>query len=278
MKFDLHCHSYYSDGKHAPEFVAERAGNNGITHLALTDHDCIEGHLHLAKHQKTPGVNLIMGVEISTLWEHQEIHVVGLCFDSGNAALTRLLKQQQDKRRERIEHFARKLGDAGLPGLGEYVESLPCVAPGRSHVADFLIKERKAKSRQKAFKTLGKNGRFYTKASWCSLEDAIVALQSAGGVTVLAHPHRYPLGKAKLGRLLNDFSAAGGTGLEICYSNIGSDITENLGSLGTDLGLWVSVGSDFHSADASWMDLGRFPPLPVEYQERAIWQHPDWAS
>ena len=43
MKFDLHCHSYFSDGDLSPTAVVELAGKQGISHLALTDHDTCAG-------------------------------------------------------------------------------------------------------------------------------------------------------------------------------------------------------------------------------------------
>ena len=51
MNVDLHCHSYYSDGKHSPDFLIQRARENQISHLAITDHDCslaFEQYKHLA--------------------------------------------------------------------------------------------------------------------------------------------------------------------------------------------------------------------------------------
>ena len=75
MKADLHCHSYYSDGNHAPDFLLKRAAENGITHLAITDHDCttaLEKPL-----DDYYGLQLIPGIEVSCQWETQEIHLIG---------------------------------------------------------------------------------------------------------------------------------------------------------------------------------------------------------
>ena len=41
--FDLQSHSTYSDGTLAPAEVVERAANAGVTLLALTDHDTVDG-------------------------------------------------------------------------------------------------------------------------------------------------------------------------------------------------------------------------------------------
>ncbi len=49
MYVDLHCHSYYSDGAQTPEYLVSAALERGLTHLALTDHDCLCGVEHLWK-------------------------------------------------------------------------------------------------------------------------------------------------------------------------------------------------------------------------------------
>ena len=42
-KIDLHSHSTASDGAFTPEALVQRAISRGLTHLALTDHDCVLG-------------------------------------------------------------------------------------------------------------------------------------------------------------------------------------------------------------------------------------------
>ena len=73
MKADLHCHSYFSDGKHSPEFLLKRAEINKISHLAITDHDfAFKPSLAEARESN---VHLITGVEISCKWQTREIHI-----------------------------------------------------------------------------------------------------------------------------------------------------------------------------------------------------------
>ena len=93
MKPDLHCHSFYSDGAHSPDFLYRRAIENGITHLAITDHDCIEALVKPI--DDCHEIQIIPGVEISCEWETQEIHLVGLCIEHENSQLISLLEQQQ---------------------------------------------------------------------------------------------------------------------------------------------------------------------------------------
>ena len=277
MKPDLHCHSHFSDGQHAPEFLIQRAIENGVTHLAITDHDCIAAFQQLD--DSPSDIRLISGVEISCDWNGLEIHVVGLMFDCKDVGLLDLLALQQQRRRDRISAIAEKLEALGHPGLLDYFENLPCISYTRSHVADYLVQQGICKNRQKAFNNfLAKRGRAFVPSSWCSLSICIGAIRQAGGIAVLAHPSRYPLTKSKLATLVDDFAAAGGEAIEVSYSNIAPVVKQALSELSLAKQLYASVGSDFHDAAAHWTNIGKFPPLNQDTQKNAIWLHPKWHS
>ncbi|MBL4821345.1 MAG: PHP domain-containing protein [Gammaproteobacteria bacterium] len=276
MNFDLHNHSHFSDGKHSPEFVLNRARQNGVSHLALTDHDCIEGNLELRRLGIPPDIQLISGVEISTVWNNTEIHVVGLCIDPAHPGLQLFLKNQQKKRWLRIQKMQLAMEKNGIGGLTTFLENCGCVSPGRSHVAEFLIRQGKARSHKKAFKSLARNGRYFAAPQWCEIPDAIAHITEAGGLAVLAHPHRYPLSNGKLKRLIQEFKQFGGAAMEVSYSNVSNEVRNLLGTLCMDTELYASIGSDFHDANAKWMDIGRLQALPEMCIKNAIWLHPRW--
>ena len=276
MKIDLHTHSHFSDGGHSPQFVAGRARSNGVSHLALTDHDCLEGYLAIEQLVLPDELQLVAGVEISTLWDKQEIHIVGLCINPQHPGLNELLANQQQRRWERLMGFDRKLVKAGISGLDHYVHSLPCRSPGRAHVAHFLADNTRLGTQKKAFRTLTRNGRFYVRPDWCSMPTAVQQIKDAGGIAVIAHPHRYPLSKSRVRRLLQDFRTAGGEAMEICCSNMTRDPITQLAQLCLEFELWASAGSDFHNSSAHWMDIGRLAPFPDSVIKNAIWLHPRW--
>jgi predicted metal-dependent phosphoesterase TrpH len=63
---DLHCHTSASfDSLSRPEAVVQAAAKRGLTHLAITDHDRIEGAL-LARDAAPAGLVVIIGEEIRT--------------------------------------------------------------------------------------------------------------------------------------------------------------------------------------------------------------------
>lgn len=271
---DLHCHSYYSDGAHSPEFLCERAVQRGITHLAITDHDCLEAHFRVATDQE---LTLIPGIELSTDWNGLEIHVVGIGIDIHDSDLQALVHAQQQRRRARIEKFDERLRALSIHGLLEYMDNLQCHSYTRTHVADFLVAQGHSKNHQKAFKKyLARKGKIYVSAEWIGLATAVQTLNAAGGIAILAHPGRYPLSRSKLQALISDFQAAGGEAMETSYGNIDPVMRDKLSSLAKSCGLYSSQGSDFHSDQAHWTDLGRFPPLNELAKKNAIWLHPKW--
>lgn len=287
MYVDLHCHSHFSDGAHPPNYLVRTASEKGISHLALTDHDCIDGVEELwdrlpqdeTDAESTNSVRLIAGVELSCDWNGLEIHVVGLLEKPRQEALQVLLLRQQQERRARAAAIADKLKGINIIGLEDYLAELPAISVTRSHIADFLVVKGHCKSLQKAFKThLGRRGKAYVAANWCSLEQAINAILAAGGIAVLAHPSRYPLTRSKLGRLLHDFRETGGEAMEVSYGNLDPTAKKRLLELADEYALYHSCGSDFHTDQAQWTALGKFPRFEPSATKNAIWEHPRWHS
>jgi predicted metal-dependent phosphoesterase TrpH len=63
---DLHCHTSASfDSLASPRAVAAAAARRGLTHLAITDHDTIEGALE-ARDAAPAGLTVLVGEEIRT--------------------------------------------------------------------------------------------------------------------------------------------------------------------------------------------------------------------
>lgn len=281
MKVDLHCHSHYSDGKHPPEFLVQLAIKNGVSHLAITDHDCIaalgEAEAEVAKSEVE--ITLIPGVEISCDWEGQEIHVVGLLFDPADQHIGNLLNQQQQQRHLRAVKMHELLQSQGDYDLMAHLKALPCHAYTRSHVAAYLVDQGICKSRQKAFKThLDKSGRIYVRANWCALEQAVSTINHAGGIAVIAHPGRYPFNKRTLQNLVESFASYGGEAMEVSYGNIDPKTKGYLAELADSKSLYASIGSDFHDVAAHWTTIGKAPALERNTYKNAIWAHPRWQS
>ena len=78
---DLHTHSYCSDGTFSPEGLVILAKKQGLSAIALTDHDTIDGLELFLEAGEKHGMETICGIEFAALYEgfhRPEIHIVGL--------------------------------------------------------------------------------------------------------------------------------------------------------------------------------------------------------
>ncbi|EOI1469839.1 RNase RNM [Cronobacter sakazakii] len=263
--YDLHSHTTASDGLLTPEQLVHRAVEMGIHTLAITDHDTTAGlpaaHEEIAR--AGLALRLIDGVEISTLWENHEIHIVGLGIDITHPEMVAFLDGQAQRRTRRAEMIAERLEKARIPGALEGAKRL---ADGgvvtRGHFARFLIEDGRATNMANVFKhylARGKTG--YVPPQWCTIEQAIDVIHHSGGQAVIAHPGRYQLSAKWLKRLLNQFAAAGGDAMEVAQCQQAPNERNQLASYARQFGLLASQGSDFHQP-CPWIELGRRLRLP----------------
>lgn len=262
-QYDLHSHTYYSDGELAPAELVARAKAAGVDALAVTDHDVTAGLAEAATAAAQVGLRLIPGVEISVTWERQTLHVVGLGIDTTHAPLQAGLATLRDRRNERALEIGRRLTKKGIvdahDAAARYARG-PILS--RTHFARFLVDAGHARDVRQAFlRFLGKGTPGHVPSEWVALDEAVGWIRAAGGHAVIAHPARYRLTSNRLHRLLHQFKACGGTAIEVVSGSHSRDDCLRFAHLATQAGLLASAGSDFHGPD-TWMQLGRLPPLP----------------
>ena len=257
MLIDFHTHSTASDGLLPPAELLARAQRRGVEALALTDHDTVAGYRAALEHP-IAGLTLVPGVELSCHWGGATIHIVGLGMKIDDGALQHLLVSLDQLRRERAESIALKLARLGMPGALEGAQRLAGAGPiCRPHFANWLVAEGHVDRVAKAFdKWLGNGKSADVKTQWPALQVAVAAITDAKGVAVLAHPLNYRFTRTKLRALCSEFALVGGAAIEIVNGRqAGSDIAL-LKRLAEDMGLAVSIGSDFHREWAHGADLG----------------------
>jgi len=275
MRIDLHSHTTASDGRLAPNELIERAVSFDLDVLAITDHDTVDG-LQPARDyiaQQGYALKLINGIEISTVWQNKDIHIVGLNIDPQSEGLNALIQQQKDHRQGRAELIAHRLSKATREGVLDEVKLIAGDAPiTRAHFAKWLVDNGYAKTMQMVFKKyLTRNNPGYVPPTWCSMEEAVTAIHAAGGKAVLAHPGRYDLTAKWLKRLISAFVEAGGDAMEVAQPQQGQQERRNLADYAIQYKLLASQGSDFHYP-SPWMELGRNLWLPSGVEP--VWK--DW--
>ncbi|MFP2504845.1 RNase RNM [Buttiauxella gaviniae] len=273
---DLHSHTTASDGLLTPEALVQRAVEMRVGILAITDHDTVAGiaAAREAVSRLQLPLRLISGVEISTIWENHEIHIVGLGVDEHNPQLAEFLAQQSERRVQRAALIAERLEKAHIPGA---LEGAMRHANGgevtRGHFARFLVECGKANTMADVFKKyLAKGKTGYVPPQWCTIEQAIDVIHHSGGQAVLAHPGRYDLSAKWLKRLLAQFAENGGDAMEVAQCQQAPNERTQLASYAQQFNLLASQGSDFHMPCA-WIELGRKLWLPAGVVP--VWQHWD---
>jgi len=266
VTYDLHTHSTASDGAYTPDELVRQAKAAGITHLALTDHDCTDGLAEAETAAIQCGIKLIKAIEISTTWHGKSVHVVGLGIEPSCPDLRKGLERLQTQRVERAEEMGKRLEKKGI--LGGFEAARALAGSGmitRTHFAQFIANQGLAKSVREVFDHYlvhGKPG--YVHTEWASLQEAVEWIKSAGGIAVIAHPQRYDFSASWLRRLLIEFKETGGEALEVVSGTGGLGDIQSSASAARRHGLLASVGSDFHSPENTWLKLGRLPELPKD--------------
>lgn len=270
--YDLHCHSTASDGSLSPNELVQRAQTQGVTALALTDHDTTAGLAEAGQAAQTCGIRLIKGIELSTCWENKCLHIVGLGIDPSYPPLVEASRELQNMRWRRAEKIAAKLEKKQIPGAYEAVMKLADTGMvTRSHFADFLVARNHVGTHQEAFdRYLGKGKPAYCATAWTDLTVAIDWIVQSGGIAVLAHPLRYQLTASWLGKLLVAFKDAGGKAIEVVTGQYNPDEVYQLAHFATQYELAGSVGSDFHTPNNQWIELGKLAPLPKTV--KPVWE------
>lgn len=268
LSADLHTHSFYSDGVLSPEDLAHRAKDNGVELWALTDHDELAGVKEAAAAAKKLDLPFLTGVEISTCFAKESIHVVGLGVDVDNETLLQGLQKIRQGRRHRGEAIAQALKKVGVSNA---LEGAQCFAKNpdlisRSHFSRFLVSQGVCKDTFDAFnRYLGKGKPAYVTHEWISLEECLGWIHGAKGVAVLAHPARYrELSKNQRRLLLAQFCALGGRGVEVISGGHSKEDGLLYAKIALEYGLLASRASDFHSPLESRIDIGKLPLLGAE--------------
>jgi 3',5'-nucleoside bisphosphate phosphatase len=263
-RIDLHTHSSWSDGVLSPTELVALAATRAVELLALTDHDTMAGCEAAAQACQAAGIAFLHGSELTSLWRGREVHIVGLRLDPGSAPLAAHLEGVRAQRAERIRAIGARLDHHGLDGAGIAAAVLARAGtPTRLHLARELVQRGHAVDEDQAFKRwIGRGQRAAVPAEWPTVETSAAAIAAAGGVAVLAHPHRYQLSAGALRELCGQFKDAGGAGIEVSLPGMGPGDASRAAALARRFGLAGSCGSDFHVPGVPWRPLGRFAKLP----------------
>lgn len=255
---DLHTHSIASDGSMSPAELVRHAKEKGLTAIALTDHDTVDGVKEALDEGNRIGIEVIPGIEISTDYK-PEMHILGLFLNINEYTSIRkelgVIKQGREDRNKKIIN---KLNELGVDITLEEVKNVAVGdITGRPHIARVLISKGYVKSMDEAFdKYLSKEGLAYFKRFELQPIDGIKAIKNAGGIPVIAHPVLLKKSYDNMDKLLKELKGYGLAGIEAIYSENSKEDTGNLLRLAIKHQLLVTGGSDFHGTYKTGIELG----------------------
>ncbi len=255
---DLHVHSNASDGTLTPSEVVFLAKETGLTAIALTDHDTVDGVAEAVAAGTKYNIEIIPGVELSCAYIAKEIHIVGLYVDCQNTRFLAELNRLKETRLARNEQMAAKCREHGLDiTVEELINEYPDAVITRAHFASFLVKKGYVSSVKDAFdRYLNDHGPCFVPRYKMPCEETIELIHSAGGIAILAHPILYRLNDSELEKLVKYLTKCGLNGIEALYSTYTPSDEIQIRKLARENGLLISGGSDFHGANKPHIQLG----------------------
>ena len=190
---DLHVHSTASDGRSSPEQLVQAARQAGVHVLAVTDHDTVASLDAVAAACADNGIEWVPGVEITSMQDGVDVHVLGYFLDHRSPALAAFLDAQAADRVRRIREMIDRLQALGLRVDADAVfagrEGPAGGWIGRPLLARAMVSQRLVRSTREAFeKYLSEDGAAWVPRRAPSPADIIALVHRVGGLVSLAHP------------------------------------------------------------------------------------------
>lgn len=260
---DLQTHTTASDGALSPTVVLEAAKAIELAAIAITDHDTVDGLPEAIGAGQRLGVRVVPGVELSTHFEGDEMHMLGLHM-SDLSVLTTALSSFKLGRVDRSEQMVATLNRAGIPVTMEAVlRQAAGGAVGRPHIARAMVEGGWVSEFREAFdKWIGAGKPAYVAKEQFAIADAIALVHKAGGIAVWAHPGEY----ATLNRTTK-LAKLGLDAVEVLHPSHPPYVQNKVLNVVNELTLLPSGGSDWHGTTDGYRRLGG-QQVPMQWLER----------
>lgn len=270
---DLHIHTNLSDGELSPKEIIDESVKNGVSTIAIADHDTIEAYNdELYNYAESKNINIINAVEISTKTNKVGIHVLGYHFDIQNDELKQKLFALRNARHVYLHNVTAKLEELGYTSNVEELDKIDAVT--KAHIAlDIVNNPKNRELLLQNFNHIPSKGEFietvmnegcpaYVKKETITPKEASELIRKAGGKVVLAHPVAYKyednLDINDILSLVNETKADGIEANYIYIDRNNNKINEidKWNNFAKEHNLFVTVGSDFHKKDGIHPEIG----------------------
>lgn len=252
MYADLHVHSTFSDGTDTPAELFALAEGQAISVIAIADHDTVDG-VKAALNADRRGVALIPAIEVSTVFNHRFLHMLGYYVDIINAQLARYIEEVS---RDKTENTRVNFENAVAQGCFVY-EWHRVLELNKGQIRLSGVHVVKAMEldgyevpgltmRQMFWKYFRPESPLFIETEKATAQDAIDIIKTAGGAPVIAHPKL--VGDDKL---VLDMIRCGALGIEVYYPQHSDEETQKYERIARENKLFITGGSDWHGANSS---------------------------
>jgi hypothetical protein len=255
---DLHLHSTFSDGTDSPAAIVEAARRIGLSAIALTDHDNLDGISEGRTAAEAAGVRFVAGTELSVVWDTGAMHMLVYFLEPGPGPLQDRLVWLQQARASRNEQIADRLAQLGLDvRFAEVVEEAGGHGIGRPHFAAVLVRKGYAVDMADAFDRYLAAGRpGYISRERLDAHEAISLARASGAAPVIAHPHTLGVAAEDYRSAFVELAEAGLAGIEAYYPEYPSQLRAHLAEVCAHLGIAATGGSDYHGTYKPGLAVG----------------------
>ncbi len=265
---DLQVHTTASDGALPATAVVEAAKAAGLVAIAITDHDTVDAIDEASAAGVRLGVRIVPGVELSTHFGREELHLLGLHLADRETMRAALADLQADRVR-RAEQIVAALNTLGIPVTMEAVLlEAGEGAVGRPHVARAMLAGGWVREFREAFdRWLGFGKPAYVGKPRFEVEEGIALVHRAGGLAVWAHP-----GDSATAARVAALASVGLDGVEVLHPSHPPYLVQKLMHVVETAGLLPSGGSDWHGTLDGPRRLGGqlVPRAWLDWQDQAI--------
>lgn len=260
---DLHIHSNKSsDGDLTPLRIVRLAGEMKFRAVSIADHDTTAAYPQAVEYGREEGVEVIPNIELTTLFNGREFHLLLPFVDWKSKVLKRFQEKVYQRRVEEARARVGRLRELDFDIDWKTVKQKAGPNPPLGvTIAQILLEKAGEKEDPRLTKYLEEKNRdyapylFYTdffmpdKPAYVpknniDLLDVMAEVRQTGGIPVLAHPGAYfqRAGKGDIIRL----KEAGLEGMEVYTTYHDHEQTEHYKAVADELGLVPTAGSDFH--------------------------------
>jgi len=254
---DLHTHSYRSDGSMSPTELVKHAAENGLSAIALTDHDTTDGIEEALEAGKKYGVEIVAGIEFSARSEG-ETHILGFDININDPDLNNVVTNIKETRLGNNRRTAETLQKLGFDVTLDDVKKIaPHGIIGRAHFARVMADKGYVSSVKEAFDLYLQKGKpGYSSIRSISDTEAIRVIKNAGGKAYLAHLHLTQKSGQELDGFVKYLKNQGLDGIEGYYTDYTPEMQKEYMDLAEKYSLKISGGTDFHGNNKPHIKIG----------------------